>query len=273
MVSVRRTAGAVFLGLLFAHAAAAGPLRAAGGPPPRAAGLPQAWRDAQAVRTVFFVKGMACRACTLLLDRKLVETEGVFWARFNFPLRLLVVYHDQGKVSTGTLRELVSQGELKAEMLESYPASGYYPGRLARVAGWRGGEMLLEEAQTLPERFRTNLKRQGIEPGDLEYPQIAGEIVGEEVRRRILAERAATAGFPTAPVETVLPPVLAREFYYPEDALPPTPVEAGIALFLKEKVMLGDDGELGRARFDAWLRGLWKETRLDFRPEYLEATR
>lgn len=271
MPRVRRIAGVLFVGVLLAHGGVAAARAAEGTPPPRAAALPRAWRDPQAVRSVFFVSGMTCRACTLLLDRKLAQTKGVYWARFTFPLRLLVAYHDQGTVSTGALRDLVSQAELRAELLESYPASGYFPGRRVRVAGWKGGEMPLAEAQELPEAFRPTLQREGIEPGDGEYPQIAGEIVGEEVRRRILSERAAAAGFPSGPADTVLPPVLAREFYYPADALRPTPAEAGIALFLKQKVLLGDEGEIGRARFDAWLRSLWKDVRLDFRPEYLES--
>ena len=270
MARVNRLACLALAGTLLAHAAGAGPLEAADAPARRAAGLPSAWRDPQAARTVFFVGGMSCRACTMLLDRKLAEMEGVYWARFNFPLRLLIVYHDQRTVSTAALRDLVSQGELRAEMTESYPASGYHPERRVRVASWRGGGVALEEARGIPARFEASLKAQGIDPGDAEHDQIAGEIIGEEVRRRILSERATAAGYASGPVETVLPPVLAREFYYPAEALRPTPGEAGIALFLKEKVMLGDDGEQGRARFDSWLRSLWKEVRLDFRPEYLE---
>jgi len=81
---------------------------------------------------------------------------------------------------------------------------------------------------------------------------------------------ASAAGYASGPPETSLPTVLAREFYYPEEALNPTPVEAGIARYIREKVLEGDEGEKGRARFDAWLQDLWKELHLDFRPEYYE---
>ncbi len=268
---MKSVARALLLGALLALVAGIAPTLAAEGDAPRAAGLARAWRDPQAVRTVFFVRGMTCRACTMLLDRRMVTTEGIYWSRFNYPLRLLIVYHDQRLISTGALRDLVSQGELRAEMAESYPASGYYPDRRVRVAAWRGAGVTVEEAGGFPERFRATLKRNMLEPGDGEYEQVISEIVGEEIRRRVLAEQAAAAGYAAGPVETVLPPVLSREFYYPADALRPTPIEAGIALFLKEKVLRGDEGEKGRSRFDAWLHDLWKEVRLDFRPEYLES--
>jgi len=264
---MRRAAAALVLLLLASSAAVAA---AADSPPDRAVGLRRAWADPQAVRSVFFVRGMSCRACTMLLDRNLAGTDGIYWARFNYPLRLLVAYHDQRRVSAGQLEEMASAAELRAERLETYPAAGYAPGRHMRVAAWKGGGIGLEEAREIPERFRAGLKANLLEPSDPEYRQVIDEIVGEEVRTRILAERAAAAGYATGPADTVLPAVIARDFYYPADALKPTPQEAGIARFLMEKVLLGDEGEKGRARFDDWLRDLWKDARLDLRVEYLE---
>ena len=53
--------------------------------------------DPAAVRSVYFVRGMSCRACTMLIDRKLNSEEGIYWARFNYPLRIFTVVHDPGK--------------------------------------------------------------------------------------------------------------------------------------------------------------------------------
>ena len=46
--------------------------------------------------------------------------------------------------------------------------------------------------------------------------------------------------------------------------------EAASARFLREKVILGDESEAGRKRFDDWLLGLWREINFDFRGEALE---
>jgi len=136
---------------------------AAAEPPARLAGLTRAWKDPNAVRSVFFIHGMSCRACTMLLDRRLSTTAGLFWARFNFPLRTLTVYHDPRALPTRTIVQFVAE---------------------------------------------------------------------------------------------------ARQ---------PTPAEAGVARFLLEKIMFGDEGSEGRARFDDWLLALWREASLDYRGEYLEA--
>lgn len=208
----------------------------------------------------------------MLLDRRLSTTAGVLWVRFNFPLRTLTIYHDPRALPAGTIARFVAEtGELRAEELGNLPASRFAPTPAPAAASWKGGSLPLAEARTFPRRFLPTLKLSLLEEGDPEYAQVIYEIVGEGVRDRVLQARAAAAGYASGPPETPLPSVLPREFYWPAEARQPTPAEAGVARFLLEKVMLGDEGSEGRARFDEWLLALWREIGLDYRGEYLEA--
>lgn len=207
----------------------------------------------------------------MLLDRRLSTADGVLWTRFNFPLRLLTVYHDPRVLPDGTVVQFVAEtGELRAELLGSLPASRYAPVGAPAAATWKGGALPLAEARGLPRRFLPTLKQNLLEEGDAEYAQVIYEIVGEGVRDRIFQARAAAAGYASGPPETRLPSVVPRDFYWPAEARRPTPAEAGVARFLLEKVMLGDEGDEGRARFERWLLALWREAGLDYRGEYLE---
>ena len=75
-----------------------------------------------------------------------------------------------------------------------------------------------------------------------------------------------------APVVVQIPAVVAKDFYWPTELLPTTADEAATARFLREKVILGDESEAGRGRFDDWLLELWQEINIDFRGEALELT-
>lgn len=247
---------------------------ASGAAQPRRNRLPAAWSSPGAVRSVLFVRGMTCRACTMLLDRSLNASAGVLWARFNFPLRLLVVYHDPKTAPLSTITTLVSSaGELRAETVHSGPAGRFAPGGKGPIASWKGGALTRGEAKSTLDRFAASLRNIGIDEGSDELDQFSYEILGEEVRTRVLKASAAAAGFGTGPPGTTLPTVIPREFYWPADALDPTPEEAGIARYLREKVLLGDEGEKGRARFDDWLLALWLKTELEFFGEHLELKR
>ena len=238
----------------------------------RRALLPAAREAPQAVRSVIFVHGMTCRACTMLLDRRLGATPGVYWNRFNFPLRLLVVYHDPAVAPPDSILALVgSSGELRAEALRSALVSALPPGEETTLASWKGGALSAKEAQAEIDRFAASLGKTDVVEGSEEWDQFSYEIIGEAVRGRILRERAAAAGFRTGPPGTTLPAVIPREFYWPAHALAPTPEEAGVARFLREQVLLGDEGDKGRARFDDWLLALWRAIDLDFRAEAREA--
>lgn len=214
---------------------------------------------------------MACRACTILIDRALVDRKGVFWARFNYPLRLLVVYHDPSVWPVSGVKEFIDQsGELKATLLESLTARSARPGDDDPVASWSEGTLSRSEAGTATERFRKTLGEMMIEKGTEEWSQIAYEITGEEVRTRIFLSLARTGGYDEGDSPVELPVVIAKEFYWPVDLLPLTADEAAIARFIGREVLRGNENEVGRERFEDWLLNLWKDTALDFRGEALE---
>lgn len=251
----------------------AGAASATAGGGRRAASLQEAWADPAAMRSVLFVRGMTCRACTLLLDRRLAATPGIYWSRFNYPLRLFVVHHDPKTASLRSIRELIgSTGELATEVLATGPSASFGPAGDTDFVSWKGGAVGPREARGIPERFLADLDANGFERGQNEFDQVLYEILGEEVRNRVFASRAAAAGYRAGPAGTPLPTVVAREFYYPESELETGPAEAGVARFLLERVLLGDEGEAGRERFDSWLLQLWREIGLDFRGEYLEVS-
>jgi hypothetical protein len=238
---------------------------------PRSAGLQRAWKAPGSVRSVFFVGNMSCRACTFLLDRKLAREEGVYWTRFNYPLRLLVIYHDPGTFPISRVEGFVSQaGELSTVLLESRPAVGYRPAAGEPPARWKGGTLTLEEALGAPKPFEATLREMMIERGTGEWDQIAYEIAGEEARNRIFLELARAAGYGSGGNPVEQPIMIAKDFYWPVELLPLTADEATVARFVRERVIKDDEQEAGRERFDSWLLGLWKELSFDFRGEYLE---
>lgn len=226
------------------------------------------------LRSVFFIGGMSCRACTLIIDRHLNEREGVHWARFNYPLRLFTVYHDPARAGVAAIERMIAAtGELRARLLESEPAAGQAPGRAGAVASWKGGSMSRPEAEAAPVPFAATLADNMIDEGSEEWNQVVYEIAGEAVRNRILRAAAAGDGYHPPAGKVDLPAVIAKDFYWPVERLAPTPEEAAVALFVREKVILGDEGKEGRERFDDWLLGVWKDLRLDFRGEILELER
>lgn len=259
------TAAVLLLSLLAipfpARAGAAGP-----------AGLRRALVSPTAERTVFFVRGMSCRACTLLIDRKLNGEDGVHWARFNYPLRTLVAYHEPEKVTAGAITSFIaSSGELEAVVMKGEPASSGGARNSDAAARWKGGSLSADEARRAPEPFVEMLRAYMIEEGTPEWMQVAYEIAGERVRNAILEGRALSSGYePAKGTKEEIPAVIAKDFYYPAEKLDPTPVETAMARFIRKDVILGDEGEEGRHRFDAWLFSLWQEIDLDFRGEILE---
>jgi len=257
-------------GLLLLLLTAGTSLAAAAGTP-RSAGLQMAWKAPGSVRNVFFVGNMSCRACTFLLDRRLAREEGVFWTRFNYPLRLLVIYHDPGAFPVSRVEGFVAQaGELSTVLLESGPASSYRPAAGDSPARWKGGALTLEEALGAPEPFEETLREMMIERGSGEWNQIAYEIAGEEARNRIFLELARAAGYGDGKAPVEQPAMLSKDFYWPVELLPLTVDEAAVARFVREQIIKGDETEIGRDRFDSWLLDLWKELSFDFRGEYLE---
>lgn len=267
-----RRNGAIFLLLLFTlvgHGATAAPAAAA-----RSNGLTTAWSDPAASRSVFFLHGMACRACTFLIDRALASRKGVFWARFNYPLRLLVVYHDPSIWPVSGVKEFIDQsGELSATLLESLAARSVQPGGDDPAASWSGGTLSRVEAGKAPARFEETLGAMMIERGTEEWAQIAYEIAGEEVRTRIFLALARAGGYAEGASPVELPVVISKDFYWPVELLPLTADEAAIARFIRQEVIRGDETEVGRERFDDWLLDLWKKAALDFRGEILEVTK
>jgi hypothetical protein len=219
--------------------------------------------DPAAVRSVYFVRGMACRACTMLVDRKLNREEGIYWA----------VVHDPGKYSGVALEKFIAEpGELSLALLGSGPAASFLYRKGDPVVTWTGGSLSLEEARTSSRPFEETILDFGIKKGSEDWAQVAYEIAAEEARNRIILAMALAGGFDKGVVEEEILTVVAKDFYWPTELLPPTADESAMARVLREKVMLGDESEAGRERFDDWLLGLWQEIALDFKGEALELT-
>lgn len=232
-------------------------------------GLRKAWADPTAVRSTFFIEGMSCRACTMMLDLNLNRTPGILWARFNYPLRLLTAYHDPKKVSSDTIVASVAKAkELKAVFLESRPAARFKPGPKGSLAAWKGGTVGAKEATAILKPFETSLREQ---LGDsAERSQVEYEILGEVVRNRILLGFARKAGYTGKGQPGALPEVVAKDFYWPEKLLPLTSDEASLAAFLNGEVLMAKAEEQRRKDFDAWLLRLWRKIDIDFRGEVAE---
>ena len=242
--------------------------------PDRTARLAAALEAPGTLRSVFFIRGMSCRACTMLIDRALNVEEGIYWARFNYPLRLFTAYHDPGKVRVQDLEKRISAtGELKAVLLESAPAAGALAPGKAGIASWKGGSLGAGEAEEAFRFFEQTVRSNMIEPEMDEWKQVSYEIFGEEARNRIFKEQARRSGYGPSPGAVDLPMFIAKDFYWPVGHLPATAEEGAVARFIGETVTGGrEDGE-GRGLFDEWLLGLWKEIGLDFRGEALELKR
>ena len=234
---------------------------------PRSDGLKKAWADASARRSTFFVEGMTCRACSVAMDVRLSEKDGVYWSRFNYPLRLLTVYHDPKKVPAEAITATVHLAkEFRAVPLASRPAAGYRPSKKSPLATWKGGTAAVADAEGILRPFEANLRKE-IRDSE-EVIQVRYEILGEAVRNRILLERAKKAGYPGKSAVAQLPEVLAKDFYWPDNLLDVSPSEAAIAGFVTTEVMAGKMND--PKAFDAWLLKLWREIEFDFRGEALE---
>lgn len=239
--------------------------------PDRTTSLRQAFSAAGAVRSVYFVRGMNCRACTIIIDRVLNGMEGVYWARFSYPVRLLTVYSDPAKASAASVEELIRSSEkLELVLLESGAAADYAPGEGDPVASWKGGSISLAEAREMPGRFKPMLDAYSLEPGAPEWNQVVYEIVSEAVRGRILLTAAVENGFSPDQGGGELPVFISKDFYWPVELLPLTPEETAVGAFIREKVVDGDESEKGLVRFDIWLLNLWKDLGFDYRGEILE---
>jgi hypothetical protein len=239
--------------------------------PDRTASLRRALSAEGAVRNVYFVRGMNCRACTIIIDRVLNGMEGVYWARFSYPVRLLTVYSDPAKVSGSAVEKpITSSDKLELELLESGAAGDYAPREGDPVASWRGGSISLAEARELPGRFREMLDAYSLQPGAKEWDQVVYEIVSETVRGRILLVTAAENGYSPGKGGGDLPVFISKDFYWPVELLPLTPEEAAVGSFVREKVIAGDESEKGLERFDGWLLGVWKDFNFDYRGEIIE---
>jgi hypothetical protein len=237
----------------------------------RTLGLRRALESPGAVRSVFFLRGMNCRACTILIDRSLNAQEGIYWARFNYPLRIFVAFHDPKKVGAEDLEQALDQTEsLDASLIASTAARGFSLLEGGAAAAWKGGSLSVDDALHVSEPFLKQLEGYMIEKGTEEWKQVLYEISGEKVRGRILRAKAGREGYTPGEGGGELPVVIAKDFYWPADLLPLTAEEAAVARLVKEKVILGNEGEEGRMRFDRWLEELWAEAALDFRGEFLE---
>jgi hypothetical protein len=233
----------------------------------RAQGLLKAWADPSALRSTFFIEGMTCRACSIPMDIHVNGKEGVYWGRFNYPLRLLTVYHDPKKASADTIRAIVDQAkEFRTVFLESRPAAEFKPSPNAPLATWKGGAVPAAKVKTILQPFEEHLRA---ELGDSEeVPQVRYEILGEAVRNRLLAARAKKAGFPGKRAVSRLPEVVIKEFYWPEKMLPLSPDETAIAGFVLVQVLGGDQNN--RRAFENWLLNLWRGIAFEFRGEAVE---
>lgn len=228
--------------------------------------LPRAWADPAAVRSTFFVEGMSCRACTMMLDLNLNRTPGILWARFNYPLRLLTVYHDPKKASSDAIAAFVAKAkELKAVFLESRPATGFKPSSKGSLAVWKAGTVGAAEAAAILKPFEASLREQL--GGSEERPQVEYEILGEAVRNRILFGLARKGGYTGKGQTGSLPEVVAKDFYWPDSLVPLTSDEASVGAFLKDKVLTAPAEPQRRKDFDAWLLRLWRKIGFDFRGE------
>lgn len=237
----------------------------------RTAGLRRVLEDPATLRSVFFIKGMSCRACTIIIDRHLMQKEGVHWERFNYPLRLLFIYHDPRQFPVSAAKDFIdATGELTAVLLESRPVKELRPEKGAAVATWKGGSLSPGEAKEARSPFEKSILDYMIEEGTNEWNQVAFEIAGEAVRIRIFRALAEAEGFQGDSGGVEQPVVLAKDFYWPLEMLPLTDEEAMVARYIRENILLGDETEIGRERFDKWLFELWKEIALDFRGEGLE---
>lgn len=230
--------------------------------------LAAAWADKGAARSVFFIEGMTCRACTMLLDRKLNTAKGVYWARFNFPLRLLTVYHDPKTYPTANVEKLMDgSSELRALHLASAPAASFKPGKSTPLASWKGGKVEGSGAGRILDPFREYLAKEMGESD--EKTQVFYEILGEAVRTRILAALAAKEGFRGETRLEELPRPIIKDFYWFKEIAAPSREDRAIAEFLGKKVLTGTpDAEM--KLFDGFLSDLWKKSALDFRGEFLE---
>lgn len=233
-----------------------------------AAGLDKALAAPGTLRSVFFVEGMSCRACTTILEKRIANAPGVLWSRFNFPLRLLTAYHDPKIVSRDKIAALVNDsGELKAVFLSGVAASELKPVTRVNLGEWKGGKVMHCDTVAILRPFEHFLKELLGETREL--PQARYEILGEHVRNKIFLEAAKKAGYGRKAGAEEFPPVIAKDFYWPETLRPLTGDEKIIAAFIEEEVTKKDPENSGKL-FDAWLLALWRDLNFNFYGEFAE---
>lgn len=232
-------------------------------------GLKEAWADKNAVRSVFFIEGMACRACSMILDRKINNSKGVYWARFNFPMRLFTIYHDPKAYPTKNIENYMDgSAELKAVLLSSAPAAKFKPTNKSQLASWKGGKADVSEMEMVLRPFKDYLNK---ELGDTpEKVQLYHEILGEAMRNRALAQLAKSEGFNGDTKITDLPNPIVKDFYWTDDIAAPSRDDRAITEYLTAKVLTEKVTNEMEA-FDLFLLDFWKKSGMDFRGEYLEA--
>lgn len=244
-------------------------LTAAGpGYPADASKLKAAWADAEAVRSVFFIEGMSCRACTIMLHRKINGAEGVYWARFNFPLRLLTVYHSPKAFPASAVTAMMDgSSELKASLLAHKPAASFKPGRKPALASWKGGRVDLSETGPVLKPFERYLTDEMGETD--ERTQVCHEILGENARNRLLAAIAIKEGVGAGASVKEFPRPVLKDFYWRDNTAPSTPDERALAAYVSKKTSDGSPKDEMRL-FDNLLKKLYAETVFEFTGEYAE---
>jgi hypothetical protein len=214
---------------------------------------------------------MSCRACTIILDRTLNGQDGIYWARFNYPIRQLVVFHDPGKFDAAAVEAFIDQtGKLNAVPMASGKAVGFAKSRGTTVADWQGGSLSLADGLASPEPFLDGLRAYLVERGTEDWNQVVYEIAAEKARNRIFRDEAKKSGYVAGQAGGDMPVVISKEFYWPVERMALTAEEAAVARFVSEKVIMGDEGEEGTKRFDSWLEDLWRERAFEYRGEFLE---
>jgi hypothetical protein len=231
-------------------------------------GLKSAWKNDAVVRSTYFVKGMSCRACTMLLDRRLFNTPGIYWARFNYPIRLFTIYHDPNVFTNSELEELAGKaGEIEIKLISQKKAVAFSPTSKSLLARWEGGELKENEITKILAPFKDFLTSEmGVE--SYERLKVEQEILGEALRHRIFLNEAKKAGF-RGKTPADIPALMLKDFYWPTDLRPLTRDESTVMAFLDEAVLV-EPAHKDIETFDAYLYKLWRDKKVEFFGEYAE---
>lgn len=231
-------------------------------------GLKNAWVDVHAVRSVFFIEGMSCRACAMMLHRKINGSKGVYWARFNFPLRLLTLYHSpQSFPASNVTGAMDGSSELKATLIAQKPASVFKPGKTAKLASWNGARVDSSEKEPILKPFASYLTAEMGESD--ERTQVYYEILGENARNRLLWSMAMKEGVEDLPSIKEFPRPVMKDFYWQENTAPTTPTDRAVAAYVS-KMTSGSSPKDEMKQFEDLLKRIYAETAFEFTGEYAE---